>query len=128
MRACGAGSWVIKAIGERGRRIADVVVAARLRPPSSVGYERQHQCGTLRVSLATWAYGAPSSAGTMNRSTLPSGSDHMFGRRMEVLTWRASHSCARNNFHRIAREWFYGDPSATELGEQEAGFYERRAA
>jgi hypothetical protein len=32
---------------------------------------------------------------------------------------------ARNNFHRIAREWFYDDPPATELGRLEAGFYTR---
>ena len=35
---------------------------------------------------------------------------------------------ARGNFHRIAREWFYGDPPATELGRQEAEFYSRVAA
>jgi hypothetical protein len=30
---------------------------------------------------------------------------------------------ARGNFHRIAREWLYGDPPVTALGEQEAEFY-----
>jgi hypothetical protein len=35
---------------------------------------------------------------------------------------------ARGNFHRIAREWFYGDPPATELGRQEAAFYSRAAS
>ena len=35
---------------------------------------------------------------------------------------------ARGNWHRIAREWIYGAPPATELGEQEAGFYARAAA
>jgi hypothetical protein len=35
---------------------------------------------------------------------------------------------ARGNFHRIAREWFYGDDPETELGEQEASFYARAAA
>jgi predicted unusual protein kinase regulating ubiquinone biosynthesis (AarF/ABC1/UbiB family) len=55
--------------------------------------------------------------------------DHLFGRRMEVLTLAViSQLHARNNFHRIAREWFYGDPPATELGEQEAEFYAERAA
>ena len=29
----------------------------------------------------------------------------------------------RRNFHRIAREWMYGDPPVTELGRQEAAFY-----
>jgi predicted unusual protein kinase regulating ubiquinone biosynthesis (AarF/ABC1/UbiB family) len=55
--------------------------------------------------------------------------DHIFGRRMEVLTLAVIaqlHAC--NNFHRIAREWLYGDPPATELGQQEAAFYTREAA
>jgi predicted unusual protein kinase regulating ubiquinone biosynthesis (AarF/ABC1/UbiB family) len=54
--------------------------------------------------------------------------DHIFGRRMEVLTLAViAQLHARNNFHRIAREWFYGDPPASELGEQEAEFYAARA-
>jgi predicted unusual protein kinase regulating ubiquinone biosynthesis (AarF/ABC1/UbiB family) len=52
--------------------------------------------------------------------------DHIFGRRMEVLTLAViAQLHARGNFHRIAREWFYGDPPATELGRQEAAFYAR---
>jgi predicted unusual protein kinase regulating ubiquinone biosynthesis (AarF/ABC1/UbiB family) len=55
--------------------------------------------------------------------------DHIFGRRMEVLTLAVIGQLhARGNFHRIAREWFYGDPPATELGHQEAEFYARTAA
>jgi len=55
--------------------------------------------------------------------------DHIFGRRMEVLTLAViAQLHARGNFHRIAREWFYGDPAATELGRQEAQFYARVAA
>jgi len=54
--------------------------------------------------------------------------DHIFGRRMEVLTLAVlSQLHARGNFHRIAREWFYGDDPATELGRQEAEFYGQRA-
>jgi predicted unusual protein kinase regulating ubiquinone biosynthesis (AarF/ABC1/UbiB family) len=50
--------------------------------------------------------------------------DHIFGRRMEVLTMAViAQLHARGNFHRIAREWFYGDPPATELGRQEAEFF-----
>jgi predicted unusual protein kinase regulating ubiquinone biosynthesis (AarF/ABC1/UbiB family) len=50
--------------------------------------------------------------------------DHIFGRRMEVLTLAVlSQLHARGNFHAIAREWFYGDEPATELGQQEAQFY-----
>ncbi len=55
--------------------------------------------------------------------------DHLFGRRMEVLTLAViSQLHARGNFHRIAREWFYGDPPATELGQLEAEFYSHAAA
>jgi predicted unusual protein kinase regulating ubiquinone biosynthesis (AarF/ABC1/UbiB family) len=55
--------------------------------------------------------------------------DHLFGRRMEVLTLAViSQLHARGNFHRIAREWLYGDPPATELGQAEAEFYARAAA
>ena len=50
--------------------------------------------------------------------------DHIFGRRMEVLTLAViAQLHSRGNFHRIAREWFYGDPPATVLGDQEAAFY-----
>jgi predicted unusual protein kinase regulating ubiquinone biosynthesis (AarF/ABC1/UbiB family) len=55
--------------------------------------------------------------------------DHIFGRRMEVLTLAViSQLHARGNFHRIAREWFYGDPPETELGRQEAEFFARALA
>jgi predicted unusual protein kinase regulating ubiquinone biosynthesis (AarF/ABC1/UbiB family) len=54
--------------------------------------------------------------------------DHLFGRRMEVLTLAViSQLRSEGNFHRIAREWFYGDPPVTELGRQEAEFYSRSA-
>jgi predicted unusual protein kinase regulating ubiquinone biosynthesis (AarF/ABC1/UbiB family) len=54
--------------------------------------------------------------------------DHIFGRRMEVLTLAViAQLHAGGNFHRIAREWFYGDPPATDLGRQEAEFYGRVA-
>ena len=55
--------------------------------------------------------------------------DHIFGRRMEVLTLAViAQLRAVGNFHQIAREWFYEDPPATELGEQEAAFYAAQAA
>jgi predicted unusual protein kinase regulating ubiquinone biosynthesis (AarF/ABC1/UbiB family) len=54
--------------------------------------------------------------------------DHIFGRRMEVLTLAViSQLHARGNFYRIAREWFYHDAPATELGREEAEFYGRKA-
>ncbi len=55
--------------------------------------------------------------------------DHIFGRRMEVLTLAViAQLHSRGNFHRIVREWYYGDPPSTELGEQEAAFYAERPA
>jgi predicted unusual protein kinase regulating ubiquinone biosynthesis (AarF/ABC1/UbiB family) len=60
--------------------------------------------------------------GQMRHETLPA--DHLFGRRVEMLTLAVlSQLRCRANFHRIAREWMYGDPPVTELGRQEAVFY-----
>jgi predicted unusual protein kinase regulating ubiquinone biosynthesis (AarF/ABC1/UbiB family) len=52
--------------------------------------------------------------------------EHLFGRRMEMLTLAVlSQLRASNNWHRIAREWMYGDPAVTELGREEEEFYGR---
>jgi len=50
--------------------------------------------------------------------------DHLFGRRTETLTLAVmSQLRATGNWHRIAREWIFGDPPVTELGRAEAAFY-----
>jgi predicted unusual protein kinase regulating ubiquinone biosynthesis (AarF/ABC1/UbiB family) len=50
--------------------------------------------------------------------------EHLFGRRMEMLTLAVLGQLrAKANWHRIAREWMYGDEPVTELGREEAGFY-----
>ena len=55
--------------------------------------------------------------------------EHLFGRRMELLTLAVLGQLrARNNWHRIAREWMYDDDPVTELGRAEAAFYARAAA
>ena len=55
--------------------------------------------------------------------------EHLFGRRMEMLTLAVLGQLrARNNWHRIAREWMYEDEPVTELGRAEAAFYSRAAA
>jgi predicted unusual protein kinase regulating ubiquinone biosynthesis (AarF/ABC1/UbiB family) len=60
--------------------------------------------------------------GQMRHETLPA--DHLFGRRVEMLTLAVlSQLRTRANFHRIAREWMYRDPPVTALGRQEAAFY-----
>ena len=52
--------------------------------------------------------------------------EHLFGRRMEMLTLAVlAQLRATANWHRIAREWIYGDEPETELGRAEAAFYGR---
>jgi predicted unusual protein kinase regulating ubiquinone biosynthesis (AarF/ABC1/UbiB family) len=65
--------------------------------------------------------------GQMRHETLPP--DHLLGRRLETLVLAVLgqlHSKA--NWHRIAREWIYGDDPVTDLGRQEAAFYGGQAA
>jgi hypothetical protein len=60
--------------------------------------------------------------GQMRHETLPA--DHLFGRRVELLTLAVlSQLEARGNFHRVAREWMYDDDPVTDLGRAEAEFY-----
>jgi predicted unusual protein kinase regulating ubiquinone biosynthesis (AarF/ABC1/UbiB family) len=61
----------------------------------------------------------------MRRATLPP--ERMLATRMEALTLGVLGQLeARANWHRIAREWLYDDPPATELGRAEADFFARR--
>jgi len=63
----------------------------------------------------------------MRHETLPP--DHLFGRRTETLTLAVMGQLrARGNWHRIAREWMFGDEPRTELGRAEAAFYSRAVA
>jgi tRNA A-37 threonylcarbamoyl transferase component Bud32 len=63
--------------------------------------------------------------GKMRHETLPP--DHLFGRRLEMLTLAVmSQLRAKANWHRIAREWIYADSPVTELGAAEAEFYAGR--
>jgi predicted unusual protein kinase regulating ubiquinone biosynthesis (AarF/ABC1/UbiB family) len=61
----------------------------------------------------------------MRRESLPA--EELMGRRMEtgVLAVLAQLR-AKRNWHRISREWIYGDPPATELGELEWAYFEER--
>ena len=53
--------------------------------------------------------------------------EHLFGRRLELLTLAVLGQLeAEANWHRIAREWMYGDEPVTELGRAEAEFYAER--
>ncbi|MEA2124510.1 MAG: hypothetical protein QOI80_1292 [Solirubrobacteraceae bacterium] len=60
--------------------------------------------------------------GQMRHETLPA--DHLFGRRVEVLTLAVlAQLRASGNWHRVTREWIYDAEPATALGELEAAFY-----
>ena len=62
---------------------------------------------------------------SMRHETLPP--DHLFGRRLETLTLAVLGQLrAQANWHRITREWVYGDAPVTELGREEAQFYAGR--
>jgi predicted unusual protein kinase regulating ubiquinone biosynthesis (AarF/ABC1/UbiB family) len=53
--------------------------------------------------------------------------DAITGMRMEGLQLGVlAQLCATANWHRIAREWLFGDTPCTPLGEQEAPFWQRR--
>ncbi len=61
--------------------------------------------------------------GQIRHETLPA--DHLFGRRVEVLTLAVlSQLRAVANWHAIAREWLYAAEPVTELGRAEQEFYE----
>ena len=54
--------------------------------------------------------------------------EHLMGRRLELLVLAVLGELqATANWHRIAREWMYGDDPVTELGKQEAEFRASRA-
>jgi hypothetical protein len=61
----------------------------------------------------------------MRRESLPA--EELMGRRMEtgVLAVLAQLR-AKANWHRISREWIYGDPPSTSLGELEWAYFEER--
>jgi len=61
----------------------------------------------------------------MRHENLPA--EHLFGRRLEVLTLAVlAQLRAKNNWFRIMREWGYGDEPQTELGRAEAEFVAAR--
>lgn len=50
--------------------------------------------------------------------------EHLLGRRLGVLVLAVlGHLRASANWHRIAREWMYGEGPVTELGRQERQFF-----
>jgi predicted unusual protein kinase regulating ubiquinone biosynthesis (AarF/ABC1/UbiB family) len=63
----------------------------------------------------------------IKRETMPPQS--LLARRMEALTLSVLGQLgATANWHRVAREWLFGDPPSTELGELEESFHMGAAA
>jgi predicted unusual protein kinase regulating ubiquinone biosynthesis (AarF/ABC1/UbiB family) len=63
----------------------------------------------------------------LRRESLPA--DELMGRRMETgLLAVLAQLRATANWHRMVREWVYGDPASTVLGEAEWRYFERRGA
>ncbi len=62
----------------------------------------------------------------MRRENVPA--NELMGRRMEIGVLAVLGQLrARRNWHRIAREWWFGDEPSTELGRLEHEFWQRRA-
>ena len=62
----------------------------------------------------------------MRRENVPA--NELMGRRMEIGVLAVLGQLrARRNWHRIAREWWFGDEPSTELGRQEHAFWDSRA-
>ena len=63
----------------------------------------------------------------MRRENVPA--NELMGRRMEIGVLAVLGQLrAKRNWHRIAREWWFGDEPETELGRQEHEFWARRRA
>jgi predicted unusual protein kinase regulating ubiquinone biosynthesis (AarF/ABC1/UbiB family) len=61
----------------------------------------------------------------MRRENIPA--NELMGRRMEIGVLAVLGQLrATRNWHRIAREWWFGEEPATELGREEWAFWERR--
>jgi predicted unusual protein kinase regulating ubiquinone biosynthesis (AarF/ABC1/UbiB family) len=89
--------------------------------------DREVRLDSQRVMEAIAAVSDPRSDfyRLLRRENIPA--NELMGRRMEtgVLAVLARLE-ARRNWHRIGREWWFGDPPATELGELEREFFESR--
>jgi predicted unusual protein kinase regulating ubiquinone biosynthesis (AarF/ABC1/UbiB family) len=63
----------------------------------------------------------------MKQQTLPP--EHLFSRRADFMTFGVLGQLeATNNWHRIAREWIYGDAPVTELGKEHQAWLAQRPA
>jgi predicted unusual protein kinase regulating ubiquinone biosynthesis (AarF/ABC1/UbiB family) len=89
--------------------------------------DREVEVSPRRVMKAIESTSDPRSEyyGLMRRENLPA--EELMGRRMETGVMAVLAKLrAKRNWHRISREWIYGDPPATELGQQEWDYFESR--
>jgi predicted unusual protein kinase regulating ubiquinone biosynthesis (AarF/ABC1/UbiB family) len=96
----------------------------------AIGWYLVDRDARLTGQMATAALIAAATPGspyyaTMRDQYLPP--EHLLARRVELFTLAMLGQLgAGANWHRIAREWLYGDPPVTELGKLEADFYASR--
>ena len=125
-RAC-TRSW--RAMGFFDRRRPGPPARRRARPlprrdRAGTSTDREVTLDRELVAQVLIDFGDPRSEHweLMKRETMPP--DAMLARRMEALTLGVLGQLgATANWHRIAREWLFGDPPSTPLGEQEAEFF-----
>ncbi|HSI80386.1 MAG TPA: AarF/UbiB family protein [Solirubrobacterales bacterium] len=89
--------------------------------------DREYEVSPRRVAKIIESTSDPRSEyyPLMRRESLPA--EELMGRRMETgLVAVLAQLRAKRNWHRIMREWVYGDPPATELGELEWDYFEAR--
>jgi predicted unusual protein kinase regulating ubiquinone biosynthesis (AarF/ABC1/UbiB family) len=78
------------------------------------------------VEQVLFDFGDPRSPSWQRLKHVTVPADSLLPMRMEILTLGVlSRLEAKTNWHRIVREMFFGEPPATELGEQEAPFWTR---
>jgi predicted unusual protein kinase regulating ubiquinone biosynthesis (AarF/ABC1/UbiB family) len=89
--------------------------------------DREYEVSPRRVMQVIESTSDPRSEyyDLMRRESVPA--EELMGRRMEtgVLAVLAQLR-AKRNWYRIMREWVYGDPPCTELGEEEWAYFESR--
>jgi predicted unusual protein kinase regulating ubiquinone biosynthesis (AarF/ABC1/UbiB family) len=89
--------------------------------------DRDYQVSARRVAKIIESASDPRSEyfDVLRRESLPA--EELMGRRMETgVIAVLAQLRAKRNWYRIMREWVYGDPPETELGEQEWAYFESR--
>jgi predicted unusual protein kinase regulating ubiquinone biosynthesis (AarF/ABC1/UbiB family) len=88
--------------------------------------DRERRIEPDYVEQVLFDFGDPRSPSWQRLKHVSVPPDALLALRMEILTLGVlSRLEAKANWHRIAREMFFGDPPESELGRQEAGFWTR---